>query len=253
MGNPPFIGARLMNESQKEDISNIFKGTKGAGNLDYVSCWYKKATNYIDNTKIEVAFVSTNSITQGEQVAILWKDILERGVNINFAYRTFRWDSEASLKAHVHCVIIGFSFLKRNEKYLYENDKVKKANNINPYLIDAPNIYIESRTNPICNVPKIGIGNKPIDDGNYLFTEEEKEEFIKKEPESKKWFKIWLGAQEFINRQKRYCLFVKDCPPNELRKMPEVIKRIENVKDFRLKSKSLRNNKTCRNTIKISC
>lgn len=167
MGNPPFVGARLMNESQKEDISNIFKGTKGSGNLDYVSCWYKKATNYIDNTKIEVAFVSTNSITQGEQVAILWKDILERGVNINFAYRTFRWDSEASLKAHVHCIIIGFSFIKRTEKYLYENDKVKKANNINPYLIDAPNVYIESHSSPLCNVPKMDFGSMP-NDGGFL-------------------------------------------------------------------------------------
>lgn len=126
MGNPPFIGARLMNESQKEDIANIFKGVKGAGNLDYVSCWYKKATNYIENTKIEVAFVSTNSITQGEQTAILWKDILEKGININFAYRTFRWDSEASLKAHVHCVIIGFSFLKEMRNIYMKMIKLKK-------------------------------------------------------------------------------------------------------------------------------
>jgi len=143
--------------------------------------------------------------------------------------------------------------LDRKEKYLYENDKVKKATNINPYLIDAPNVYIESRNNPICKVPKIGIGNKPIDDGNYLFTEEEMKEFVKKESNSEKWFRLWLGAQEFINSQKRYCLFIKNCPPNELRNMPEVIKRVENVKAFRLKSKSPRNNKACRNTLKFSC
>lgn len=239
MGNPPFVGARLMNESQKEDISNIFKGVKGAGNLDYVSCWYKKATNYIDCTKIEVAFVSTNSITQGEQVAILWKDILEKGVNINFAYRTFRWDSEAKEKASVFCVIIGFAFKTRKNKIIYTDTSIfKNVNNINPYLVEAPNILIESRTEPLCNTPKMGIGNKPIDGGYYLFTENEKKEFIKKEPNSEKWFKEWYGSQEFIENKPRYCLWLKHCPPNELRKMPECIKRMEEVKKFRLNSKS---------------
>lgn len=215
MGNPPFVGARLMNESQKEDISNIFKGTKGSGNLDYVSCWYKKATNYIDSTKIEVAFVSTNSITQGEQVAILWKDILERGVNINFAYRTFRWDSEASLKAHVHCIIIGFSFIKRTEKYLYENDKVKKANNINPYLIDAPNVYIESHSSPLCNVPKMDFGSMP-NDGGFLsnYSKEQKEDICNRYPNTEDLFKNIVGAEEFINNKERYCIWLKDVEPS---------------------------------------
>lgn len=234
MGNPPFIGARLMNESQKEDIANIFKGTKGAGNLDYVSCWYKKATNYIDNTKIEVAFVSTNSITQGEQTAILWKDILEKGVNINFAYRTFRWDSEASLKAHVHCVIIGFSFLKRNEKYIYENDSVKKATNINPYLIDAPNVYIESHSNPLCNVPKMDFGSMPNDAG-YLsnYSKAQKEEICKKYPNSNQLFKNIVGAEEFINNKERYCIWLKNVEPSIYKSNPIIMEAIKNVKELR--------------------
>lgn len=234
MGNPPFVGARLMNESQKEDISNIFKGTKGAGNLDYVSCWYKKATIYIDNTKIEVAFVSTNSITQGEQTAILWKDILEKGVNINFAYRTFRWDSEASLKAHVHCVIIGFSFLKRSEKYLYENDIVKKATNINPYLIDAPNVYIESHSSPLCKVPKMDFGSMP-NDGGYLsnYSKEQKEEICKKYPNSNQLFKNIVGAEEFINNKERYCIWLKNVEPSIYKSNPIIIEAIKNVKELR--------------------
>ncbi len=234
MGNPPFIGARLMNESQKEDIANIFKGVKGAGNLDYVSCWYKKATNYIENTKIEVAFVSTNSITQGEQTAILWKDILEKGININFAYRTFRWDSEASLKAHVHCVIIGFSFLKRNEKYIYENDKVKKATNINPYLIDAPNVYIENHSYPLCNVPKMDFGSMP-NDGGYLsnYSKEQKEEICKKYPNLNQLFKNIVGAEEFINNKERYCLWLKNAEPSIYKSNSIIMDAIKNVKELR--------------------
>lgn len=237
MGNPPFVGARLMNESQKEDISNIFKGTKGLGNLDYVSCWYKKATNYIDNTKIEVAFVSTNSITQGEQVAILWKDILERGININFAYRTFRWDSEASLKAHVHCIIIGFSFIKRTEKYLYENDKVKKANNINPYLIDAPNVYILGQKRAICDVPKMDFGSMP-NDGGYLsdYDNEKKESIIDKYPEAKKMFKRFIGATEFLHNKTRWCLWLENVSPSEIKKVNPVYEAIQNVKKMRMDS-----------------
>ncbi len=239
MGNPPFIGARLMSETQKVDIINVFGNIKNVGNLDYVSGWYEKAANYIKNTNIEVAFVSTNSICQGEQTVILWKLLFEEGININFAYKTFKWNSEATEKAAVHCIIVGFSYLNRNEKLIYMNDNsFKKVNNINGYLIEAPNIFIESRTKPICDVPEIGIGNKPIDDGNYLFTEEEMLEFIKKEPKSKSYFKQWMGAQEFINNKKRYCLWVGDCTPNELRSMPEVIKRIQKVKEFRLASKS---------------
>ncbi len=237
MGNPPFIGARLMNENQKEDISNIFKGTKGAGNLDYVNCWYKKATNYINNTKIEVAFVSTNSITQGEQTAILWKDILEQGVNINFAYRTFRWDSEASLKAHVHCVIIGFSFLKRNEKYLYENDKVKKATNINPYLIDAPNVYILGQKKPICNVAKMDFGSMP-NDGGYLsdYDNEKKEIIVSKYPKTENMFRQFIGATEFLHNKIRWCLWLKDISPNEIKGATPIYEAVQNVQKMRIDS-----------------
>ena len=234
MGNPPFIGARLMNENQKEDISNIFKKIKGAGNLDYVSCWYKKATNYIDNTKIEVAFVSTNSITQGEQTAILWRHILERGVIINFAYRTFRWDSEASLKAHVHCIIIGFSFISRKKKYLYENYNIKEANNINPYLIDAPNVYIESHASPLCNIPKMDFGSMP-NDGGYLsnYSKEQKEEICKKYPRQAQLFKIIVGAEEFINNKERYCIWLKDSEPSMYKDNPIIMEAIRNVKQLR--------------------
>lgn len=238
MGNPPFVGARMMNNSQKEDISNIFNGIKNSGNIDYVGCWYIKATQYMKNTLITTALVSTNSICQGEQPAILWKKIMDEGIRINFAYRTFRWDSEASLKAHVHCIIVGFSFVNKEQKKIFENGNIKACSNINAYLVEAPNIIIDSRSKPICNVPEIGIGNKPIDDGNYLFTEEEMKEFIKKEPASEKYFKKFYGSQEFINNKVRYCLWVGECEPSELSKMPNVLERIKNVKEFRLKSKS---------------
>ena len=240
MGNPPFVGARLMNAVQKNDVLAIFDGIKNNGNLDYVSCWYKKAADMMTHTTIKTALVSTNSITQGEQVAILWKTLFEQGVHIDFAYKTFIWDSEASLKAHVHCVIVGFSkALNKSPKRLFDNGKMKIVQNINGYLVEADNIIIESRSKPICNVPEIGIGNKPIDGGYYLFTEEEMLEFIKKEPKSEKYFKKWLGSKEFINGYHRYCLWLGDCSPKELISMPECMKRIEAVRQFRLDSSSV--------------
>lgn len=239
MGNPPFVGARLMSEEQKNDVISVWGNIKNIGNVDYVSCWYKKSADMMKDTNIRTALVSTNSITQGEQVAIMWKPLMESGIYINFAYRTFRWDSEANIKAHVHCVIVGFSYQKQSENLLFLNEtQVSKCKNINGYLVDAENVFIESRTKPLCNVPEIGIGNKPIDDGNYLFKESEMKEFIKKEPLAEKYFKKWLGADEFINRYYRYCLWLGNCSPAELRKMPECLKRIENVKKFRLSSKS---------------
>jgi hypothetical protein len=239
MGNPPFIGARMMNKEQKSDINLIFDGFKNAGNLDYVSAWYRKAAEMIRGTKIYCAFVSTNSITQGEQPAILWKPLMESGIKINFAHRTFQWDSETKIKAHVHCVIVGFSVASNNQpKQIYDGGRAQIASNINGYLLDAVNVFVESRSKAICDVPKIGIGNKPIDGGNYLFTTEEKEKFIKKEPMAEKWFKPWYGSQEFINRRPRWCLWLGDCPPNELRKMPECMKRMEAVRNFRLSSSS---------------
>lgn len=240
MGNPPFLGARVMSKEQKHHIEKIFEGAKGYGNLDFVCGWYIKASEYIKGTSIDVAFVSTNSITQGEQTSLLWKPMIENGVSINFAYRTFKWTSEASDKAAVHCVIIGFSNrLNSKSKYLYISDKnIVDCKNINPYLVDAPNILVENRTNPLCNVPSIGIGNKPIDGGNYLFTETEMKEFISKEPLSEKWFRPWLGAKEFINNYYRYCLWLGECPPNELNRMKYSLERVKAVREYRLLSPS---------------
>ena len=239
MGNPPFVGARLMTEEQKEDVIKIFLNTKNAGNLDYVCCWFKKSANVMKDSKIRAALVSTNSVSQGEQPAILWKPLIEEGLNINFAWKTFNWSSESNEKAGVHCVIIGFSYLDIQSKKIFINEKQSiEASNINAYLIDAPNIIVESRTNPICKVPEIKIGNKPIDGGYYLFSEQEKDEFIKKEPNSAKYFKKWIGADEFIQGYFRYCLWLGECQPNELRKMPECLKRVEAVRNYRLLSKS---------------
>ena len=239
MGNPPFVGARMMSAAQKDDLNSVFPGWKNAGNLDYVSCWYKKAADLMVRTSIRSALVSTNSVTQGEAVSNLWKPLFEGGVHIDFAHRTFRWDSEAKMKAHVHCVIVGFSVAPNNKpKVIFSSDRPQVVQNINGYLLDADNIFVESRSKPICDIPEIGIGNKPIDGGNYLFTKEEMIDFLQKEPDAKKYFKPWYGSQEFINRCPRYCLWLGECAPNELRKMPECMKRVEAVRQFRLESKS---------------
>ncbi|MBR2632233.1 MAG: class I SAM-dependent DNA methyltransferase [Lentisphaeria bacterium] len=239
MGNPPFVGARLMSAEQKVDLNEIFAGVKNAGNLDYVSCWYKKAVEIMQGNAIRTALVSTNSITQGEQAALLWKPLFEAGVHIDFAHRTFRWDSEANIKAHVHCVIIGFSTATNDKtKIIFDSLTNQTCRTINAYLTDAPDVFIESRNKPLCNVPEIGIGNKPIDDGNYLFLPEEKEAFLQLEPKAEKFFCKWYGAQEFINNKPRWCLWLGDCSPAELRQMPECMKRVENVRNFRLASKS---------------
>ena len=242
MGNPPFVGARLMSESQKSDVLSGWGNVKNIGNADYVSCWYKKAADLIRGTDTKCALVSTNSITQGEQVAIMWKPLTEQGIKIDFAYRTFRWDSESSEKAHVHCVIVGFSDGRRQEsgtKFIIdEKGERLEAKNINGYLLDAPDIFVESRQKPLCKVPEIGIGNKPIDGGNYLFTEEEKDAFVKKEPRAEKYFRKWLGSDEFIHRYNRWCLWLGDADPAELVKIPLVMERVKAVREFRLKSKS---------------
>ena len=239
IGNPPFVGARIMDSAQKADINTVFDGWKNAGNLDYVSAWYKKAADFARGKNFRASFVSTNSICQGDSVATLWKPLFN-DVHIDFAHRTFSWDSESAQKAHVHCVIVGFSS-KHNPKpkIIFDGDKKIIASNINAYLLDAPNIFVESRPNHLQDfVPAIGIGNKPIDDGNYLFTRDEKEEFIAREPLSEKYFRKWYGAREFINNEPRYCLLLKDCPPHELKRMPLVYQRVKNVRDFRLASKS---------------
>ncbi|WPU45479.1 DNA methyltransferase [Limosilactobacillus reuteri] len=240
MGNPPFVGARMKNKGQKQDLQEIEVTLKGVGNIDYVAGWYFKAAQYIQDTTIQVAFVSTNSITQGEQVSIIWETLLQKyKVAINFAYKTFVWNNEAKNKAHVHVVIIGFGQRKIKENVIYDRNKIQRANNINPYLVDASNILISKRTTPLdINHPIMGIGNKPVDGGNYLFEEAEKNDFVKNEPSSKEYFKKFWGAREFINRKPRYCLWLGDAKPSQLRKMPSVMKVIESVKDFRLSSKS---------------
>lgn len=240
MGNPPFVGARLMNATQKDELKAVFGPKwKNSGNLDYVACWYKKCADFIAGTKIRCALVSTNSVSQGESVANLWKPLFEAGVHIDFAHRTFRWDSESTQKAKVHCVTIGFSTApSMDDRIIYDNDHAKTAKSINGYLVDAENVFVKSRSEPICEVPKIGIGNKPIDGGFYLFTKDEMNAFIKKEPKSARYFKKWIGSQEFINGTCRYCLWLGECSPNELHSMPECLKRVKEVQAFRLKSTS---------------
>lgn len=238
MGNPPFVGARLMGEAQKADVNAVFPGWKNVGNLDYVSCWYKKAADLMKGTEIRSALVSTNSVTQGENVSLLWRPLFKCGVHIDFAYRTFRWDNEAKSKAHVHCVIVGFSLAPNPEpRVVYIDGRPQVVGNINGYLIDADDVFVDSRSKPLCDVPTIGIGNQPIDNGNYLFTHEEMLDFLKIEPAAEKWFKPWYGSQEFINQQPRYCLWLGTCPPNELRKMPHCMARVQAVREFRLSSK----------------
>ena len=241
IGNPPFVGARLMNKEQKDDLLCVFgEGWKNVGNLDYVSGWYKKAADMMKNTPIRAALVSTNSVTQGENVPALFQPLFADGMHFDFAYRTFRWDSEMAEKAHVHCVIIGFSMTPNDAPpriYIGKGDFIE-VKHINAYLMDADDVFVESRTKPLCGVPEIGIGNKPIDDGNYLFTAEERDAFIKLEPQAAKYFRPWYGAQEFIHNKPRYCLWLGDCSPAELRRMPHAFKRVEAVRQFRLASKS---------------
>ena len=241
MGNPPFLGARVMSAQQKEDLISVFGAKwKNIGNMDYVTGWYMKALQMMQiNPQVRAALVSTNSITQGEQVANLWRPLMKSGIHIDFAWRTFIWDSEASQKAHVHCVIVGFSICHSERKRrIFDGDTAFEVSNINGYLMEGDNVFVESRPKPICDVPEIGIGNKPIDGGFYLFKDDEKEEFVKKEPGSAKFFKRWYGSDEFINRRPRWCLWLGEANPMELIKLPECLKRIEAVRNYRLASPS---------------
>lgn len=280
LGNPPFVGSKYMDDNQRADVREVFSGVDSAGLLDFVAAWYVKAARYMAATPspgqgegwdgggmaqapssphstptptlplpggggIRCAFVSTNSITQGEQVGVLWGWMLAQGVKIHFAHRTFSWTNEARGKAAVHCVIIGFGLQDVADKTIYEYEDIKgeahaiKARNINPYLVDAPDAVLPRRSLPICSAPKIGIGNKPIDGGQYLFTSAEKTEFLRKEPAAVPWFRRWIGSDEFINGFERWCLWLGDCPPQQLRAMPEAVKRVDAVRDFRLNSKSV--------------
>ena len=241
MGNPPFVGYSLQSEEQKKDILSIYVDEKGkpyktAGKIDYVSGWYFKAAALMEGTRIRTAFVSTNSITQGEQVAGVWKPLYDCfNIHIDFAHRTFRWDSEASIKAHVHCVIVGFSTAPNyKQKQLYSSERFQLVDNINFYLIEAPTVFVESRNKPICDTPSMTTGNRPADGGHLIIENDEIEEFLKKEPNAKKYIKKLIGSEEFINNKKRWCLWLVDANPAELLKMPEVMKRIELCRQDRL-------------------
>ena len=238
MGNPPFVGARLMNKTQKEDLNEVFSGHKNAGNLDYVSGWYKKAAVLMRHSQICTALVSTNSITQGEQVPILWKELFDQGVHIDFAHRTFRWDSEAKIKAHVHCVIIGFSTsLRTKMKQIFSSDRSQTVENINPYLVDGPNVLIDSRKYPLCNVPAVVFGSMP-NDGGYLssFSREEKDAIISDYPEASDMFKRFVGATEFLHSKERWCLWLKGVSPARLKKVRPIMDAIAAVQQMRQNS-----------------
>ena len=239
MGNPPFVGARLMTKEQKDDVVSVFGVKwKNAGNLDYVSCWYKKATDLMKGTNIRTALVSTNSVSQGESVAILWKPLFEDGVHIDFAHRTFRWDSEASIKAHVHCVIIGFSIAPfYKSKVIYSSERPIIANNINAYLIDAPSVFIESTKKPLCNVPDLVFGSMPNDNGFLSdYSQEEKDAIVLDYPDAKIAFRRFVGATEFINNKVRWCLWLQGVSPNIIRNIPPISKAVSSVKEMREQS-----------------
>ena len=241
MGNPPFVGYSLQSKEQKDDILSVFVDEKGkpfktSGKIDYVAGWYYKASQMLCNTKIRAALVSTNSITQGEQVAAIWKPLKDLfGIHIDFAYRTFRWDSEASSKAHVHCVIVGFSCV-HVPKVIYNNDNQKEAENINGYLIDAPSVYINSKSKPLCDVPQMSSGGKPVEGGFLILSIAEKNEIVQKEPHIEQYIRPFTSGDDFINNKKRYCLWLVGANPTDLKHAPEVMLRVESVRAFRLAS-----------------
>ncbi len=242
-GNPPFIGSKLMKAEQRAQITRLFGGIPGSGVLDYVTGWYRKASEYIKGTGIKVAFVSTNSIVQGEQTGILWGHLRNHfDIKIHFAHRTFKWSNEARGNAAVFCVIVGFAAYDTPDKKIFEYEDIRgdahevKARNINPYLIDAPDILIEARGNPICQVPEIKFGNMPLDGGHLLLTDEERSEFLRKEPAAEKYLYPLVSAYEYLNGIKRWCLWLAEASPAEIHKMPEVLKRVDGVRKFRLSS-----------------
>ncbi|MCD4793878.1 MAG: hypothetical protein K8R54_11625 [Bacteroidales bacterium] len=243
LGNPPFIGSKLQTTEQRADLEQVFEGAKNAKIMDYVSAWFIKAAKYIKGTKIKVAFVSTNSISQGEQTSVLWGEMLNKyNITINFAHKTFKWSNEAKGQAAVYVIITGFAAYDSKNKTIFDYEDIKgeaaatTAKNINPYLIDAPNLLITKKTKPISNVPEMNFGNMPLDGGNLLFSDTEKNNFLKLEPNAEKFFLALISAREFLNNQKRWCLWLVDASPKELKSMKNVLKRIEAVKKFRLAS-----------------
>jgi hypothetical protein len=246
LGNPPFSGARVMSDAQRADVAPVFAGIENNGLLDFVAAWYVKALHYMKASAAgapRAAFVSTNSISQGEQVGVLWGWLLAQGVKIGFAHRTFQWSNEARGVAAVHCVIVGFGLDEPAARTIYEYDDIRgephavAVSNINPYLVDAPDVVLPRRSRPICDVPAIGIGSQPIDDGNYLFTPEQKRDFLAVEPAAAKFFHRWIGSEEFINGIERWCLWLGNATPTELRGLPHAMRRVQAVKAFREKSR----------------
>ena len=236
IGNPPFVGANSVSKSQKEELLDLFGKKSNAGILDYVSGWYAKAANLIEQSQIKCAFVSTNSITQGEQVSVLWEYLSSKGVFIDFGYKSFVWNSEAKDKAKVHCVIIGFSLKNNGEKIIFDKDSKLIVESITPYLTEGKMIFVGRMNNPISLVEGITKGCQPTDGGNLIIEEEDYIEFIKQEPNAKKYIKRLYGAVEFINNKKRYCLWLTGISPAELRSMPKVLERVQKVKEMRLNS-----------------
>lgn len=238
MGNPPFVGASMMTKEQKEQAVAIYGKIKLSNSIDYVGAWYHKAAAYIDGTAIRAAFVSTNSITQGEQVSPLWDKLINKyNIHIDFAYRTFKWNSEASEKAAVHCVIIGFSQYVNHQRKLYLDDsRVNMVENINPYLLDAPNVLVSSRNKPICAVPRMLLGNKPADGGNLILSSQEKDEIIKREPNLEQYIHPYIGAVEYINNKIRYCFWLVGVSPSVIKNSPELQKRLKAVREMRRNS-----------------
>uniref|UniRef100_UPI0038643E58 type IIL restriction-modification enzyme MmeI n=1 Tax=Methanobrevibacter sp. TaxID=66852 RepID=UPI0038643E58 len=242
LGNPPFVGKQEQNNEQKDDMNIVFRGYDKIGTLDYVSAWYKKALDYIIGTEIECAFVSTNSICQGEQPPILWRILQENGIIINFAHQSFKWSNEAKNNAGVNVVIIGFSMFESNKKELFtyetlnSSPKCNTVKNINCYLVDFDDVIIDKRNKPLCNVPPMVLGSIPRDGGNLILSSKEKEELIQNEPLSKKYVKRLISTKEYLNNEKRYCLWLVDALPSDLKSMPTVLDRINKVKEFRLNS-----------------
>ena len=243
MGNPPFVGYSLQTDDQKQDILELYSDEKGkpiknAGKIDYVGGWYYKAAQYERNTPVHAAFVSTNSITQGEQVTSIWKLLFSRfGIHIDFGYRTFIWDSEANAKAHVHCVIIGFSNTEeQHAKKLFDGANVLEVKTINPYLIAADTIFIEDRVKPICDIPQLLNGGKPTEGGNLILTEEEKEKLLAEEPDAKSYIRPYMMGADFIQRKPRFCLWLVNADPSKIKQFPLVLERVKNVREYRLKS-----------------
>lgn len=243
LGNPPFVGSRIMTKEQKYEVNEIFNNSKGSGELDYVTCWYKKSAEYISaNQNVHAAFVSTNSITQGNQVGFLWPIIFSYGVQISFAHRTFKWSNEAKGVAAVYVVIIGFGKPSSRVKRLFSYDKIdgepsmEMVKNINPYLVEGNNIIVGSRQKPICKVPEMNFGNMPAEGGQYLFTNEEKEQFVLEEPGSITYFKKLISAHEFLNGKTRWCLWLEEINPADLKKLMKVYERVQKVREIRLQS-----------------